>query len=202
MFCTKCGAQNPDDAKFCFNCGSTLPTTEIAPPPPAPAYAPPSAPQVKPVIYAGFWRRFLAMAIDHLILAIPGGLLAAMFIIPTVVTAVTTAVNTGDVQSAAAIVLSMIVGWIWLGLLLFLLPIAYGSIFECSKYQATPGKMAIGIIVTDLEGHRITFARSLARNLGKIVSKIILYIGFIMAGLTEKKQALHDMFADCLVVMK
>jgi len=62
--------------------------------------------------------------------------------------------------------------------------------------------MALGIIVTDMDGRQISFARSLGRNLGKIISKMILYIGFIMAGLTLKKQALHDMLADCLVVMK
>ncbi len=62
--------------------------------------------------------------------------------------------------------------------------------------------MALGIIVTDRHGGAVSFPRALGRNLGKVLSKAILYIGYIMAGLSEKKQALHDMLADTLVVMK
>jgi uncharacterized RDD family membrane protein YckC len=73
---------------------------------------------------------------------------------------------------------------------------------ESSVKQATLGKLAIGIIVTDLQGSRITFGRATGRYFGKILSSLILSIGYIMAGFTEKKQALHDMIAGCLVVMK
>ena len=61
---------------------------------------------------------------------------------------------------------------------------------------------ALPRIVTDLQGNRIGFLRALVRNIAKIVSAIILYIGFIMAGFTARKQALHDMIAGCLVVAK
>ncbi len=73
---------------------------------------------------------------------------------------------------------------------------------ESSSQQATLGKIALGIMVTDLSGNRISFARASGRHFTKILSGIILYIGFIMAGFTEKKQALHDIIADCLVVKK
>ena len=62
--------------------------------------------------------------------------------------------------------------------------------------------MALGIIVTDMDGAGISFLKALGRNLGKIISGMILYIGFIMAGFTEMKQGLHDMMAGCLVVNK
>ena len=62
--------------------------------------------------------------------------------------------------------------------------------------------MALGIQVTDLEGNRISFGKALGRNLAKIISALIFYIGFIMAAFTAKKQALHDMIAGTLVVKK
>jgi uncharacterized RDD family membrane protein YckC len=62
--------------------------------------------------------------------------------------------------------------------------------------------MALGIVVTDLSGRQVSFARALGRNLGKIISSLVLTIGYIMAGLTARKQALHDMMAECLVVMR
>ena len=78
----------------------------------------------------------------------------------------------------------------------------YYALLESSSWQATLGKMALGLQVTDLEGRRIGFGRATGRFFAKIISGIILYIGFIMAGFTEKKQALHDMIAGTLVVKK
>jgi uncharacterized RDD family membrane protein YckC len=78
----------------------------------------------------------------------------------------------------------------------------YYAWFESSRYQATPGKLAVGMIVVDLEGNRISFRKALVRNLSKIVSAAILDIGFIMIGFTEKRQGLHDMIAGTVVVMK
>jgi uncharacterized RDD family membrane protein YckC len=73
---------------------------------------------------------------------------------------------------------------------------------ESSSSQATIGKMLMGIKVTDMDGKRITFGRASGRFFGKVLSKLILYIGFIMAAFTEKKQGLHDILAETLVLNK
>jgi len=78
----------------------------------------------------------------------------------------------------------------------------YHTAMESSRHQATLGKKALGIIVTDMNGNRISFARANARFFGKWVSGMIMNIGYLMAAFTEKKQALHDILASCLVVMK
>ena len=73
---------------------------------------------------------------------------------------------------------------------------------ETSKFQGTLGKMALGLIVTDLSGQPITFGRATGRYFGKIISSLTLSIGYMMAGWTQQKQALHDMMAGCLVLRK
>ncbi len=78
----------------------------------------------------------------------------------------------------------------------------YFALMESSKFQGTIGKIVLGIIVTDIDGNRISFARATGRYFGKILSGLILFIGYIMAGFTEKKQALHDMMAGTLVWKK
>ena len=85
----------------------------------------------------------------------------------------------------------------WLTLLIFIL---YFAVFECSWRQATPGKMLMGIFVTDLFGRRISFQRALARSLGKILSMVICFIGYLMALFSIRSQALHDKLADSLVL--
>jgi len=84
----------------------------------------------------------------------------------------------------------------------FLLPWLYEAVMLSSESQATVGKMVLGIIVTDVAGLRITFGRATGRHFAKWISALLLGIGFIMAAFTEKKQALHDMIADTLVVNK
>jgi len=76
----------------------------------------------------------------------------------------------------------------------------YEAAMESSAKQATVGKMVLGLKVTDLEGHRISFARATGRHFAKLISAMILLIGYIMAGFNERKQALHDMIAGTLVV--
>lgn len=124
--------------------------------------------------YAGFWKRFVASLLDGIILtAIGFGLGLVLMLV-------------------GAGVLAEPIGYV-LGFL-------YYPVLESSSWQATIGKRMIGIRVTDLEGRRISFWRSLLRNVAKYISALILGIGFIMAGLTDRKQALHDMIAGCLVV--
>ena len=67
---------------------------------------------------------------------------------------------------------------------------------------AALGKISVGIVVTDIDGNRVSFGRASGRYFGKIVSWIILTIGFNMAAFTERKQALHDIMAGCLVIRK
>jgi uncharacterized RDD family membrane protein YckC len=78
----------------------------------------------------------------------------------------------------------------------------YFSLMESSVWQATVGKKLLGLTVTDLEGRRISFGRATGRYFAKIISSLILFIGYMMAGFTEKKQALHDMIAGTLVLRK
>ena len=78
----------------------------------------------------------------------------------------------------------------------------YFALLESSSKQATVGKMVMGIIVTDINGNKLDFAKALVRALCRIISSAILLIGYIMAAFTEKKQALHDMIASTLVLKK
>ena len=129
--------------------------------------------------YAGFWRRFAAYIIDNILISV------VFWLVVLVLGAIA-----GDGGMIGAYTLGAIV---WLG---------YYAAMESSTSQATVGKMALGIQVTDLEGNRISFGKALGRNLAKILSALIFYIGFIMAAFTAKKQALHDMIAGTLVVKK
>ena len=82
------------------------------------------------------------------------------------------------------------VGWLyWAGL-------------ESSGLQATLGKRVVGLMVTDMAGQRISFGRATGRYFGKILSAMLFYVGFLMAAFTDKKQALHDMLAGTLVVLR
>jgi len=79
----------------------------------------------------------------------------------------------------------------------------YSAYLESSPNQGTLGKMALGLIVTDLQGRRISFGHATGRFFAKIITGLIpLGIGYMMAGFTEKKQALHDMIAATLVLRK
>jgi uncharacterized RDD family membrane protein YckC len=129
------------------------------------------------VDYAGFWRRFAAYIIDNILLSIVFTILVLVL---------------GGIGGDGGIAIGYVLG--------FVAFFGYFAYMESSERQATVGKIALGIKVTDLTGERVSFGKALGRNLGKIISALILYIGFIMAAFTEKKQALHDIMASCLVV--
>jgi len=84
----------------------------------------------------------------------------------------------------------LVVGWL------------YASILESSKKQATWGKQMMKIKVTDLNGEKISYTRAVFRDLGKLLSGIIIFLGFFMMTWTKKKQALHDLMSGCLVIKK
>jgi uncharacterized RDD family membrane protein YckC len=79
----------------------------------------------------------------------------------------------------------------------------YHAYLESGEHQGTWGKQMLGVYVTDLMGNPITFGRASGRFFAKIVTGMIpLGIGYIMAGFTARKQALHDMIASCLVLRR
>ena len=81
-------------------------------------------------------------------------------------------------------------------------PWLYEAFMLSSEWQATVGKRAMSIVVTGADGRRISFARATGRHFAKYISVCIIGIGFIMAAFTAKKQALHDMIAETIVVKR
>jgi uncharacterized RDD family membrane protein YckC len=140
--------------------------------------------------YAGFWMRFCAAFIDGLVMFVPTFI--AGFVIGFIAGASGIRQNTPAWTPVALLIQVVGQSMSWL----------YCAGMESSVYQATLGKLAVGIKVTDLDGGRIGFGRATGRHFGKWISGIILLIGYMMAGWTEKKQALHDMMAGTLVVRK
>jgi uncharacterized RDD family membrane protein YckC len=109
----------------------------------------------------------------------------------------------GDEGSAAGMLMAMMGGYILIVIVIVTVATwLYFALMESSAKGATLGKMALGIKVTDLTGSKISFGRATGRYFGKIISGAILYIGYIMAGFTQQKQALHDIMAGTLVINK
>jgi uncharacterized RDD family membrane protein YckC len=76
----------------------------------------------------------------------------------------------------------------------------YFALLESSPWQATLGKLALSIRVTDLEGHRISFPRALGRYPAKVLAFLIAFIGVLMVAWTARKQGLHDKICSTLVL--
>ncbi|HLJ53688.1 MAG TPA: RDD family protein [Chthonomonadaceae bacterium] len=143
--------------------------------------------------YASFGQRLGAMLLDGIILFIPLTVMNAVIIGIAAAGASGGGGSSSDAIAGAqgiCYLINTVAQWL------------YFAGFESSVKQATPGKMALNIMVTDLDGNRIGFGRATGRYFGKIVSSIILLIGYFMAAFTEKKQALHDMMAGTLVVRR
>lgn len=138
------------------------------------------------VPYAGFWWRVLAYIIDAIILNIASTIIGGIFGLGFAPAGFESNVAASGVM-AGSVSISLIVSWL------------YFALMESSAMQATVGKLAVGIIVTDLDGQRIGFGKATGRYFGKILSSLILGIGFIMVAFTERKQGLHDMLANTLV---
>ncbi len=216
MYCSKCGGAMADGAAFCSQCGQSFSVAAGASRPPmmsavavapmrvgmasAPAYA--GAPVVPRVEYAGFWLRFLAFLIDNVVMGIGFVLVLIPLIFLTGLHGFIGEIHPNEDLNDVGIF--MLVGLIFLAATLSLvLTWLYHALMESSEWQATVGKKLLGMAVTDMAGQRISFGRSTGRHFGKIITNMIpALIGYIMAGFTEKKQALHDMMAGCLVLRR
>jgi uncharacterized RDD family membrane protein YckC len=148
--------------------------------------------ETKPAPYAGFWIRVGAYFIDAILLGV-----IQLLIMYAMIGGVLFRMRPGEIpdSSLMARLFSMygiviVIRWL------------YFAGMESSANQATVGKMAVGIKVTDLNGNRISFANATGRFFSKIISGVILFIGYLMIAFTAKKQGLHDQIAGTFVVKK
>ena len=133
------------------------------------------------VRYAGFWSRVGALLVDALVVWVvafgAGGIAAGA--------------GRAKYDMVVVVYVLAIVGT-WL----------YYAASESSEHQATLGKRAFGLIVTDVDGQRISFARATGRFLGRSLSGLMLGLGYFFALFTERKQTLHDLLASTVVVQR
>lgn len=131
-------------------------------------------------VYAGFWKRFIASIIDGFVLDAVGFFcsVAIAFILPL----------QEEWLSYFWAILSILIVWF------------YYALLESSVLQATLGKAAMGIMVTDLAGNRLSFGKATVRYFSKIISALLFLVGFFMIVFTPKKQGLHDILAGAFVV--
>jgi uncharacterized RDD family membrane protein YckC len=209
LTCENCGKDLPDGVSFCAHCGTPLSVAQIGPvhvpPAPSPAEEIPgpqrfALPQLRPT-YAGFWLRAVSSLIDRVILSFIFGLISsfrpAVFVIFP---------DPNSRYSPPATMQEFLMsiphptpaGFFVLLLLMWI----YYAAFEASSWQATPGKKLLRLYVADLSGRPITFARATFHNVGRMISEMTFWVGYIPAGFTEKKQALHDIVASCVVLRK
>jgi uncharacterized RDD family membrane protein YckC len=203
-------------AAYCSHCGHSFtvaagssqpPLMRVAAMAPAtgtaisvPAYA--SSAAMPRVEYAGFWVRFLAFLIDNVVMGIAFFLILIPLIFLTRFGSFLEGFHPDQEMNDANIF--MLIGIIFLiATVSLLLTWLYHALMESSEWQATLGKKALGLVVTDMAGNRVSFARSTGRHFGKLLTNLVpAFIGYIMAGFTDKKQALHDMLAGCLVLRR
>jgi len=205
VYCSKCGAAMADGALFCAACGQRVPVAAVAMRAPAeipsqvgvPAY--PAAPRVE---YAGFWVRLLALLIDSVVMSFGFVLILIPLFFLTGLGALVSRISPDEELNEAGIFL--IIGSIFLvSVVAIAVTWLYHAWMESSEWQGTVGKKALGLVVTDMAGQRVSFGRATGRHFGKIVTNMVpLFIGYILAGFTAKKQALHDMLAGCLVLRR
>jgi uncharacterized RDD family membrane protein YckC len=227
-FCRRCGQAVPAVATSTPQEGlesiasytppaQTIPVEASLPPLPAPPVA-----WTAPLPYAGFWLRLVAYLIDSAIVDCAFGALVALAmgvvgwdrirgIQPGL------EVKVGHFGYLSVMVqkefdyrgqLNFLAPGILGGILLVLLVTVivtwlYHALMESSAKQGTLGKMALGLIVTNMSGERISFGRASGRFFCKFITSLIPFcVGYFMAGFSEKKQALHDVLASCLVLRK
>ena len=148
------------------------------------------------VVYAGFWKRVAAYVIDGVIVGIVG------FIVQMLVAGVVFG-GLAAMQTDPGAMFGTVSGVIGM-LVMYLAPMAiaaaYFGLMQASANQASLGKLAVGIKVTDDAGGAISFWRGFGRYFALILSSIPLGIGLFMAAFTDRKRALHDMICSTLVV--
>jgi uncharacterized RDD family membrane protein YckC len=144
-------------------------------------------------VYGGFWIRVVAYLIDAILLGVVGGVIGAVLGIGFGMGAQLDPETLNEAMLGAQLIslaINLVMGWL------------YYALMESSANQGTLGKMALGLVVSDMQGNRISFGRATGRYFAKILSSLILLIGYIMIAFTERKQGLHDLIVSTLVTKK
>ena len=188
--CGSCGSSRLPDGNFCLFCGDVL--REAAAPAVNAAFPSNRVPNTADKVeYAGFWLRFLAGAIDVGV-EVVGALLITLaidFVLRHF--GHTFGIDRWDAKVFAGfayIPILAIGSWL------------YCAFTESSSWRATLGKRLLGLQVMNLDGGRVSFGQATVRHFMKFLSFFSLMIGFMMAGWTKRRQALHDIPTDCLVI--
>jgi len=153
-----------------------------------------------PTNYASFLQRLIAYIIDIILI----GFIEATIISPFL-GFIGVGIAAGDhISHSEKVTLIGVLAGIGLVvyLAIFIAGWLYFALFESGPRQATPGKMALSIIVTDTNGERLSFPKATLRYFGKYLSGMFLFFGYIIAGFTPRRQALHDFIANSLVLRK
>ena len=150
---------------------------------------------VQKVQYAGFWMRVLAWLIDTIILMVVASIvnfavLGSMGTFPRM--------QPGADPTTSLAAMAGIYGIVYLVNLV--IGCSYEALFVSSSLSATPGKLALGLKVLRPGGARVSFGRAIGRYFAKVLSAMILGIGFLLVAFDSEKRGLHDMICDTRVV--
>ncbi len=197
MYCSKCGALLADGAAFCSACGQAFSTAAAIVRPMTAQVA--TVPRVE---YGGFWLRFLAYLIDSAVIVVGVCVLAIPLFFLTGLGAFLSEIHPEEDWNESRVWVLIAVFFLFVTASLVITWL-YHALMESSEWQATVGKKALGLVVTDMAGRRMSFWRATGRHFAKIVTNMVpLFIGYIMAGFKAQKQALHDMIAGCLTLRR
>ena len=191
--CSSCGNPLLPDGGFCLFCGDVLqePLTPAGAPASQRIEALTVAPQPPPPEYAGFWLRVWAGAVDVFLEALAALLLIIIVDIAMKIVTPQFGLSSITARYFTGIVFILVLtigGWL------------YCACSESSSARATIGKRIFGLQVVTAAGDKLSFGQASVRHFMKFLSLFTASVGFMMAGWTKRRQALHDMPQDCLVV--
>jgi uncharacterized RDD family membrane protein YckC len=145
-------------------------------------------------MYAGFGRRLLAVCIDHVLFGAMIACVGFVLLFPALL------LGFMSMFSMATITIFTLLLWVGIITLLVGAHWLYYAGFEASSLQATPGKLAMGLRVCDEQLQRLTLRRSTIRYLSHFLSTLLFYFGYLISFFTTRRQTLHDLISDSLVV--
>lgn len=184
-FCSKCGCSSMQSMRICPECGNRVFSDTQSTIRSGQLHKQNTHQNIAFANYAGFWERGAAYLIDICIIYI--FLFLFGFFVGLAL------ISSGQSLSSPSIVNSFT-------LIEIVAPLIYFCILESGPSKATIGKRLMGIHVQTTHMLRISVGQALGRQLGRLVSTILLFSGYLIQPFTAKKQTLHDLMAGTVVV--